>query len=68
MISEAVQTSFHKRNCPRHGTIVKTTVKHPAGAFTPETSDLSAENIAPSRRKERAVAGDRAKAKAGQCK
>ena len=71
MVSEAVQTSFHKRDCPRHGTAstVKRQIgKHPAGAFTPETSDLSRENVAPSRRAERAVTGDRSKAKAGQCK
>ena len=71
MVSEAVQTSFHKRDCPRHGTastVKRQSEKHPAGAFTPETSDLSRENVAPSRRAESAVTGDRSKAKAGQCK
>ena len=74
MVSEAVQTSFQKRaDCPRHGTAIK---HHPAGAFTPETSDLSAENLAPSRRNDlvesrrngKTVTGDVSKAKAGQCK
>ena len=71
MVSEAVQTSFHKRDCPRHGTastVKRQSEKHPAGAFTPETSDLSGENVAPARRAERAVTGDRSEAKAGQCK
>ena len=68
MVSEAVQTSFHRPDCPRHMENRQSTRRTAAGAFSPESQDPSAENRAPGwRRVQPRSEEQRARAKAGQC-